>query len=381
MNYDTRYPSIHDLKIKAKRKLPRFAFDYVDGGIDQENGKIRNRAAWHTINLTPRYLTDITNTALETSLFGKTYDMGFGVPPIGLGNMMWPNAELSLASAAQKANIPYVLSTFSTTDLDLVANTAPDVCWFQLYVPRDEDVMRDMIKRVKIAGYHALVVTLDIPVGAKRNRELKNALKLPFSLTPDIVIQSILHPNWALGTLANGTPDFVNVMRYKKNTTEGLAEFVTNFSMAGVTTDRLKLIRQLWDGPLILKGIQSADNMRAAVNLGVDGVVISNHGGRQLDAAPTTVESLAELGEKFADEITVMVDSGIRTGMDVVRAKALGSHMAFSGRSFYWGIGALGQKGGNQVTGIFKDEITRTLKQLGCHSYAAMDRSWLSDQE
>ncbi len=378
MNYDTRYPSIADLKTRAKKRIPNFAFDYIDGGIDQEDGKLRNRRDWHDILLTPRYLKDVSHADLTTSIFGREYSMPFGVPPVGLGNMMWPGAEKALATAAQRNNIPYVLSTFSTTDLDEIAAAAPDVCWFQLYVPRDIDVMKDIICRVKSAGFHALVITLDIPVGAKRNRELKNGLKLPFSLTPNIVWQSMIHPVWALHTLKSGQPDFVNVLRYKKNSNQNLAEFVTDFNMCGVTQERVELIRQLWDGPLILKGVQYEADMKAAIETGIDGVVISNHGGRQLDAAPSTVQSLQQLGSYASENMTIMVDSGIRTGLDVVRAKSYGAQMAFSGRSFFWGMGAMGHAGAEQVIGIYHDEIDRSLKQLGCAGFDTMDKTWLA---
>ncbi|MEM7398790.1 MAG: alpha-hydroxy acid oxidase, partial [Pseudomonadota bacterium] len=213
--YDTRYPSIADLKQRAKRRIPKFAFDYVDGAIDDELAKRRNREAFHNVHLTPRYLRDVSNVDTRNTLFGTEYALPFGISPIGLGNMMWPGAERALARAAQAARIPYVLSTFSTTDLDIIAEEARDVCWFQLYVPRNEDVMEDLIARVKRAGFHALVVTVDIPVGAKRNRELKNGLKLPFTLTPQMIWESLTHPTWALTTLAHGAPDFVNVARYR----------------------------------------------------------------------------------------------------------------------------------------------------------------------
>ncbi len=377
LSYDIRYPAISDLKAKAKKRIPNFAFDYVDGGIDQEDGKRRNRDAWHEVNLVPRYLKDVSEADLNTQIFGKDYAMPFGIPPIGLGNMMWPGAELALSTAAQKANMPYILSTFSTTQLEDIAEAAPDVCWFQLYVPKKVEVMKDILSKVKAAGYNVLVVTLDIPVGAKRNRELKNGLKLPFSFTPKIIWQCATHPQWALRMLAEGQPDFVNVMQYNEGPNEGLSEFITQFNMHGVTRERVEMIRELWGGPLVLKGVLYEPDMIAAKEIGVDGVIISNHGGRQLDAAPSTVESLKALAGYDSDSMTIMVDSGIRTGTDVVRAKALGAKMAFSGRSFFWGMGALGTAGAEQVIGIYQDEIDRTLKQVGCGSIEEMDGSWL----
>lgn len=377
MNYDSRYPAIPDLKARARQRMPGFAFDYVDGAIDQEHGKARNRAAWHDVVLTPRYLRDVSDTDLAVQLFGREYSLPIGVPPVGLGNMMWPRAEMALASAAQRANIPYVLSTFSTTDLEEIASAAPDVCWFQLYVPKKVAVMKDLLARAQQAGYRVLVVTLDIPVGAKRNRELKNGLKLPFNITADILWQCLTHPTWALQTLRHGQPDFVNVARYRDGDNQPLSEFITDFNMHGVTRERVEMIRALWDGALVLKGVQHAQDMHAALDIGVDGIIISNHGGRQLDAAPATANSLRALPAEIGERMTVMVDSGIRTGMDVVRAGALGAQMTFAGRPFFWGVGALGARGAQQVVEIYRDEIQRTLKQVGCDAFAHIDASWL----
>lgn len=379
LSYNTQYPAIADLKAKAKQRLPNFAFDYVDGGIDEEHGKRRNRQAWQAVELVPRYLLDVRKVDLSTRIFGRDYAIPLGIPPIGLGNMMWQGAELALATAAQKANMPYVLSTFSTTKLETIAKAAPDVCWFQLYVPQEITIMRSILARVKAAGYQVLVVTLDIPVGAKRNRELKNGLKLPFSLTPKMLWQGATHPHWALRMLAQGRPDFVNVTQYKQNSNQNLAQFITQFNMPGVTRERLAMIRDLWQGPLVLKGVQYPPDMLTAKAIGVDGVLISNHGGRQLDAAPSTVASLKTLASHGSETMTIMVDSGIRSGVDVVRAKALGAQMAFSGRSFFWGIGALGTPGAEQVIGIYQDEIDRTLKQIGCNAIAKIDASWLAE--
>lgn len=281
MDYDTRLPGVDDLKRRARRRIPSFAFDYLEAGIDREVGKRRNRKAFDAVRLRPCYLRDASTADMEVTIFGKRYAMPFGVAPVGLGNMMWPQAERVLAAAAQQANIPYVLSTFSTTDLGEIAQTAPDVCWFQLYVPQEPAALKDLLARVKAAGFHVLVVTVDIPVGAKRNRELKNGLKLPFSFTWSIVWQAMTHPRWALATLRRGRPDFVNVQRYRSGPTTELAEFITNFSVHGVSREHLRTIRKIWTGPLVVKGIQHPQDALDAMHLGADGLVLSNHGGRQ----------------------------------------------------------------------------------------------------
>jgi len=379
-NYDTRYPGVSDLKARARRRIPKYAFDYIDAAIDYEIAKQRNRESFHRTKLIPRYLTDVTSVDITAEVFGKRYAMAIGVSPVGLGDMMWPGAEMALAAAAQKANVPYMLSTFSTTLMEDIAEAAPDVCWFQLYVPKKLDVTKELISRAKASGFNVLVVTLDIPVGAKRNRELKNGLKLPFSFSPNILWQSMIHPLWAIEQLRHGTPDFVNMMRYREDPDQGLANLVSEFIMPGVTLERIREIRTLWDGPLVLKGIQYGQNAVDAMHAGVDGIVVSNNGGRQLDAAPTSVEALRALPDEVRNKMTVMIDSGIRTGLDVVRSKTLGAEFAFSGRSFYYGIGAMGPKGANQVIEIFRDEITRTIQQLGCVTFDELDATWLGDQ-
>ena len=379
MRYDARYPGIADLKRRAKRRLPNFAFDYLEGGIDDEQAKRRNRQAFHDVHLTPRYLRNVSTIDTQVTLFGTQYALPFGVSPVGLGDMLWPGAETALARAAQNARIPYVLSTFSTTPIESIAKAAPDVCWFQLYVPRSVDILEDMIARVKHAGFRALVVTVDIPVGAKRNRELRNGLKLPFTLTQQMAWQSLTHPTWALQTLARGAPDFVNVARYRTDTSQALSDFISSMTIPGLPVKRLRKIRELWDGPLIVKGLQAEENFRAAIDCDADGVIISNHGGRQLDAAPATVDTLRSLPNDIASQVTVMIDSGVRSGLDILRVKALGAQAAFSGRSFYYGVGALGAAGATQVIEIFRDELTRSLMQLGCRRFEDLDSSWLAN--
>ena len=379
MKYNPALPSIADMAVKARKRIPRFAFEYLDAAIAHEACLARNRSDIEAIKLWPKYLTDVTSVDTSCKLFGHCYDLGIGISPIGLGSLMWPDAERLNSKAAQAANIPYILSTMSTTPLEEIAGLAPDVAWFQLYVPRDEAVMKDMISRVQSANYKALVITIDLPVGAKREKELKNGLILPFRLTPKIIMQILSCPLWAFLTLKNGVPNFVNLARYNKlENINHLGEFLTQFFTSGVTEERIKTIRKMWDGPLVIKGPQRKADIERCISLGVDGVIISNHGGRQLDAAPSSMQALQDLGESFQNKLTVMLDSGIRSGLDVVRCKAMGASAVFSGRSFFYSLGAAGSDGPRQAIEIFRDEITRTLQQLGCLNFEEMDQSWSS---
>lgn len=367
-----------DLAQRAAKRIPRFALDYLEGGIGDESLLRRNRQDLDKVLLWPNYLQDVTRVNTQCDLFGKHYDLGFGVSPVGLGGLMWPNIEMYLATAAQNANIPYVLSTMSTMSMEQIAGMAPDVAWFQLYVPKDIDTMKDLIARADHAGFQALVVTIDIPVGAKRDRELKNGLNLPFRLTPKLLMQIAMRPEWAFRTLLNGAPEFVNLKPYGSNEKiEHLGEFLTSFFMCGVTPERIKMIRQLWQGPLIIKGLQRKADMETVLQLGVDGIIVSNHAGRQLDAAPSSIQALRLVPEALKANTTLMLDSGIRSGLDVIRAKALGAVCSFSGRSFFYGVSGAGADGGRQVIEIFRDEITRTLQQIGCRDFMALDEGWL----
>lgn len=378
MKYDPKLPSVADMAIKAQQRIPGFALDYLEGGIGEEYCLQRNRSDLDDVLLWPHYLRDVSDINLSCELFGHTYDLGIGVSPVGLVNMMWPNAEVHLAESAQKANIPYILSTMSTTPLEKVAELAPDVAWFQLYVPKQRDVMKDIIKRVNDSGFNALVVTVDLPIGAKRDKELKNGLNLPFRLTPHLIKQAIVRPRWSMLTLKYGIPEFINLAPYGDiNNNEHLGDFLTNFFCAGVDLDRIREIRKLWQGPLIIKGVQRVIDIEQCHALGVDGIIISNHAGRQLDAAPSSIDALRQVPKKLHEQMTLLMDSGIRSGLDVIRARALGARVAFSGRSFLYAMAAAGNDGARQVIEIYRDEITRTLQQLGCVNFEDIDVSWL----
>jgi len=363
---------------RARRRVPRFAMDYLEGGIGDENGLRRNRQHLEDVLLWPRYLRDMTTVNTECALFGRRYDLGIGIAPVGLGGLMWPQTEICLATAAQDANIPYILSTMSTTPLEQISRAAPEVAWYQLYVPKDKGVMQDLIGRVQRAGFQALVITVDIPVGAKRDRELQHGLNLPFRLTPNLFLQIMLRPEWALRTLLHGAPRFVNLDPYvDAGKLEHLSEFLTTFFMCGVTPERLREIRALWQGPLVIKGLLHSADIEAVVQLGADGVILSNHAGRQLDAAPSSVQALRALPASLRDNTAIMFDGGVRCGLDVVRARVLGAQACFSGRSFMYGVAGAGRDGARQVIEIFRDEITRTLKQIGCSAYQSLNQDWL----
>lgn len=373
---NSKYPSVRDLKIKAKSRLPSFIYEFLDGGIDREICKSANRSHFDDFNIVPRYLTDVSNVDIETNVFDKKYSAPMGISPVGLGNMIWPGAEGVLAEAAQKNNIPYIFSSYGTSSLEEIAEIAPDVCWYQMYVPANHDTLIDLISRVKDSRFHVLVVTVDNPAGAKRNREIRSNLRFPIRPSLSIFREMLLNPSWSLQTMRQGFPTLKNLHRYN-TTNENLHDFIASYMAKGVTKDHLSLIRKLWNGPLVLKGCHHINDISRAIDLGVDGFIISNHGGRQFDATPSTISSLSDLAPMISQKTTLMLDSGVRAGLDVVKAGVAGADMAFSGRSFYWGVSALGKYGGDHVIDLFRDEIELIFRQIGCHSFSDL-RSYRS---
>jgi len=380
LGYNKKYPSIFDLESRACRRIPRFAFDYLRGGIGSEVGLQQNRLALDAVKLVPRYLRDISSCDISTSLFGEHYAMPVGIAPVGLAGMIWPGVESMLARNAQQAQIPFVLSMAGTTALETIAEQTEGKAWFQLYPTADWEISEDLIKRAGACGYRVLVVTVDVPIGAKRERELRNGLTLPLKLTPRNLFYSARRPSWVIAMLRHGLPRFESLSRYAPtNMTSlgGMAAFVSESTVKGVTKEHLHRIRELWGGKLVIKGVLHAEDAISACELGADGIVVSNHGGRQMDAAPASIEVLATIVEAVGERCPVMLDSGIRSGIDVLRAMATGAAFVFSGRSFYYGAAALGKHGGRQAIEIFRDEITRGLAQLGCSEMSQLDKNWL----
>jgi len=378
--YDSRYPSIFDLEKRAGRRIPHFALEYLQGGIGCEIGLRQNRQALDAVQLVPRYLRDISNCDISTPLFGKRYAMPIGIAPVGLAGMIWPGSELMLARAAQQAQIPFVLSMAGTTSMETVAEKTEGWSWFQLYPTHDWSITEDLIKRASAAGYRVLVVTVDVPVGAKRERELRSGLTLPLKLTARNLLFSAMCPQWTLGLSRYGLPRFETLSSYapqEMTSLGGMAGFVSKLLVKGVTEEHLRRIRELWDGTLVIKGVLGAENAVSACDLGVDGIIVSNHGGRQMDASPASIEVLESIVAAVGERCAVMLDSGIRSGTDVLRAFAKGAKFVFAGRSFYFAAAALGDRGGEQAIEIFRDEITRGLAQLGCTALSRLDKGWL----
>ena len=375
-----KYLTIDDLRNKAAKRIPKLAFDYLDGGAGTEANITRNRRGFDNITLYPEYLRDVTDRSQKATVFGKEYDALIGVSPVGLANLIWPKVYSYLANMAKKRNIPYLLSAVGTTSIETIANIAEDNAWFQLYVPDQDNICFDLIRRAKESGIKVLVLTVDIPEPSKRLRDIRNNFTLPFKMTPKVIMDIALKPNWAISTLLNGTPRFENLVPYMNDAKEGTSLSVAQALQvsARLGEDFINRIRDAWDGHLVIKGILTKKSAEASVRIGADGIIVSNHGGRQLDSGPSSIEVLPDIFKTVGSKLTVMLDSGIRSGPDIVKAFASGAAITFSGRSFVFGVGALGEKGGNHVLDIMVKEVDQTLAQIGCDNILNLDESYIN---
>ena len=370
-----RYPTIEDLRKRARRRVPRFAFDYVDGAAGEgETGMVRNAAALDAVELVPRYGIENFRADMEVELFGRRFAAPIAVAPMGIPGLVWPGGEEAFARAAQAANIPFTLGSSAAAPIERVAELAPDCTWFQLYrMPRDDLAINfDLVRRAEAAGVHALVLTLDVPARTKRPRELRNRLIIPYTVGLHTFFDVLPHPAWLLALMRHGQSAFANYKAYagEKAPNREVVKFVRQQSGGTFTWDEVARFREAWKGPLVVKGILHPQDAERAVALGVDGIVVSNHGGRQLESAPASIDVLPAIAATVGDRATVLFDSGIRSGEDVVRALALGAKSTLSGRAFMYGLAALGDQGPGHVADFFFEEIGEALRQVGAHNCA-----------
>lgn len=366
--FNTKYPSIADLRIKAKSKMPKFAFEYLDGGCNDDHNLRKNTADLREIELVPQYLKSTVNVSLKTSLFDTEYDAPFGIAPIGLQGLMWPKAPEILAKAAFENNIPFILSTVTTSNIEKIGEITEGKAWFQLYYPAKEEVRTDIINRAAVAGYPVLVLLSDVPSFGFRPRDIRNGLAMPPKMSIRNFYQIFKRPEWAMKTLIHGQPEFETLKPYmpKGLNLSQLGKFMDETFDGRLNEEKIKPIREKWKGKIVLKGVASEADMDKAIRLGIDGVIISNHGGRQLDAGQSTIHALEKLKDKYQDKITIMMDSGLRNGPDVARTLAQGASFSFLGRSFMYGVGALGNQGAYHTIDLIKTELTQVMEQIGC---------------
>lgn len=361
-------PSVEFLRHRARRRVPGFAMDYLEGGCHSEINLARNTAKLREMLLRPYYLRDYPGSDLSTELFGHTYAAPFGIAPIGLQGLMWPRATEILAKAAHENNILFCLSTVATASIEKVAELTEGRFWFQLYHPAEQDMRDKILDRAEAAGCETLVILADTPTFGYRPKEIRNGLSIPPRMTLRNVFQIMTHPQWAFSQLFAGAPEFQTLKPYipPGGGMKHLGQFMNNTFNGRLSEDRIKSLRDKWKGRLVVKGIVTYEDAEKALKLGADGIIVSNHGGRQLDAGQATVESLPKLVNSFGDRMTIMMDSGIRTGADVATAMAAGAHFTFLGRTFMYGVAALGERGGGHCIHMLQRQLQQVMEQVAC---------------
>lgn len=366
--FNTKYPSIDYLRAKAEKMIPKFAFEYLDGGCNEDVNLHRNISELRDVQLIPQYLRNFNGASLKTKLFGIEYDAPFGIAPVGLQGLMWPNSPEILAKAAHKYNIPFILSTVTTTNIERAAELTEGKAWFQLYHPTEDRLRDDIIKRAAAAECPVLVILCDVPTFGFRPRDIRNGLAMPPKMSINNIIQVLGKPKWAMNTLRYGQPNFATLKPYmpKNLDLKQLGKFMNDTFSGRLNEEKIKPIRDMWKGKIVLKGVASEKDAKEAIRLGLDGIIVSNHGGRQLDAGESSIKPLANIAAKYGDQIEVMMDSGIRSGPDVARSLATGAKFTFMGRSFMYGVSALANKGGDHTISLLKTELQQVMEQLCC---------------
>jgi isopentenyl diphosphate isomerase/L-lactate dehydrogenase-like FMN-dependent dehydrogenase len=347
--------------------LPKFVFDYADGGAGDETTMQRNRAAFEQLCIHPRQQVDVSDRSMATSVLGRPLPMPLLLGPTGLQRLVHRRADLEVAEAAGRAGIPFVVSASTAFTVEEIASAASADLWLQVYPWRDRAALEHVIKRAEAAGFSTLVVTVDVPLLARRERDIRNGMSIPPRITPRNVYQGARHPGWVTHLLRGPEITFVN-FRDLVPESKGMAlmkwvnEELTN---PGARWDELRWLRQTWPGPMVVKGIMTVADARLAVAEGADAIVVSNHGGRQLDHAPSTVEVLPRVVDAVGDRTEVLVDGGIRRGVDILKALALGARSVLVGRPYWWGLAAGGARGVSAVINILRDELDMAMALSG----------------
>ncbi|MEP6720304.1 MAG: alpha-hydroxy acid oxidase [Variovorax sp.] len=361
--------NIEDFRKKARKTLPRFVFDYVDGAADGGRCMQRNATDLADVELTPRVLRDTTRIDTSIEVFGRKWSLPFGIAPMGLNGLVRPGGDGMLAAAAARYGIPFALSTASNMRLEDVASVGEGVRWMQLYVMH-RDMAGQIVQRAQHAGYEALVLTVDVPVSGNRELDLRNGFRVPFKPSLRLAWDVVTHPVWSLQTARAGAPDFANLTAGggDAGSANMQAALLARAMDRSLVWDSLGWLRELWKGPLLLKGVLHAEDALIALDRGVDGLIVSNHGGRQHDASPSAIRALPRVVTAVKGRIPVFMDSGVRRGGDVVKALALGATAAFVGRPLLYGLAASGRAGAESVLGLLADELVRAMTLMGASS-------------
>ncbi len=365
----SRCASVDDLRRVARRRLPRGVFGYIEGAAEDERSVARNRKAFTQLGFRPRVLRNVGTTDPASTLLGKPVAMPLVLAPTGFGRIAHPEGELAVARAAERAGVPYSLSTLSTRSIEEVAQASSGTRWFQVYMWRDRGLVKEMVDRAAAAGYEALILTVDTPVQGWRERDVRSGFTLPPKLGLDTLLDGVLHPGWTLDFVRSEPIVFSNVVG--RSVGDGtspveLAEYINTQFDPTLGWGDVEWLKSIWDGPIVLKGIQSVEDAVLAADAGVAAVALSNHGGRQLDDAPAPLELVAPVVDRVGDRVEVICDGGVRRGSDVIKAVALGARACMIGRPYLYALAAGGERGVGLVLRWFDEGIRRNLALVGC---------------
>lgn len=368
---------IGDIRAIAKRRLPSGVFDYIDGGAEDEITLGENSSAFSKLRFEPRVLRDVSALDTSTNLFGCDMAMPLFLAPTGFGRIANSQGELAVARAAERAGIPYGLSTMATRSIEEVAAVCDSAKWFQVYTWKDRKLVEDMVARAKDAGYVGLYLTVDTAVLGRRERDVRRGYTLPPKIGLDTILDGIIHPSWTLDFLRNDPITFANVVGMHDvdgSSAVSLAEHMQAQFDSSLSWDDVTWLASIWDGPIILKGIQTVADAKLAVESGVAGIALSNHGGRQLDGAPTPIDLVEPVAQEVGGKITIICDGGVRRGSDIVKALALGADACSIGRPYLFGLGAGGERGVDHVINFFAEGMERTMALSGCRTVSEITR-------
>src|SRR5688572_12345294 len=364
--------NIEDLRVMAKRRLPLAIFDFFDGGAEDEVTLRENRAAFERVRLLPKVLVDVSKIDTSVEVLGKPAALPLAIAPTGGISAGRFGAELILARAAKAAGVPFTMATPSAFSIEQVAHEVGGRLWFQLYCVRNKDFRDKLVSRARDAGYEAILVTVDLPVSGKRERDPRNGFHTPYSPNWRNSRDVIFKPAWALDMLRNGLPGMANLEGYAFSAPAG-TDIVTAVGRemdAGLSWDYIKELRDQWPGKLLIKGVERADDAERAAAVGCDGLVVSNHGGRQLDGAAATLDALPRISQAVGNKLTVLLDGGVRRGVDILKARALGAHAVLTGRATLFGAMAGGEPGARHALQILSSELVRAMQLCGVRSIA-----------
>jgi L-lactate dehydrogenase (cytochrome) len=376
-----RAASIADLRRIARRRLPRGVFDYIDGGAEDERTLAENTLGFSRLTFRPRVLRDVAEVDTRTSILGREVPLPLALSPTGFNRIADPAGELSVARAAQRAELPYSLSTLGTRSIEEISAVNAGRKWFQVYVWHDRGLVKEMITRADDAGYEALILTVDTAVQGRRERDVRHGFTLPPKLGLDTLVDGVVHPGWTWDFVRAEPIRFANVVG--RGVSDGkeaveLADIMNNQFDSSVDWDDVDWMRSIWDGPLIIKGIQTVEDAVIAADHGVEAIALSNHGGRQLDSAPAPIDLVAPVTDAVGDAIEVYCDGGVRRGSDIVKAVALGARACMTGRAYLYGLGAAGEAGVDHALGLLAADVRRTMALLGVRRVDDLSRDYVS---